>query len=238
MSNSKASLAPEPDVIADIGTSLSAFIDSGMTEERLEAMLASIDLDRREVVRRLFTAAQRHSAYTEWSLSTLLKRIGCVLRQEDDLATLPKDRIHNCERFLALLCEAADAVSTLPNRRAVTMTFAELVGQTGRNAQGLASLFEEGDPSPWQYVRLGEVAQAARAVRLNAQVESPEERDESGPYGGERRVHVSTPRLDAYIHGDREALGDSVYEEIGRHLESCETCRAAAEYRRGRLAVY
>jgi hypothetical protein len=236
MSNAEATLTPEPDVIADIGASLRDFIEIDPADkEGRDEMLRRVEFEKRDLMAELVSGAFRLSAHTEWSMPMLLEWIGCDLDRDADIQTLSPRRLHNCERFIALLCEVAEAVSTLPNRRAVTVTFAELAQRLRRQADGLAPLLEVGDPSPWQYLRLGEISQAARAVQFYAQNGPPQGGDD--PFAAERPVHVSTPRLDAYVSGDRLVLGDAVYDEIDRHLESCDACRAAAEYRRSRLGL-
>lgn len=231
-------LRPESDVISDLETSLRVVIDreeEPVTEAEIRSTVDGLEREKQDVVRGLFESVTHVGELAGWPEALLLDRIGCKHRKEEDLAALPIERLRNCARFLELLQEAAETVETVPSRRAAIMTFADLIRQTGQEPDGLATLLEVGDPSPWEYVGLGEIAQAARVVRINARVERPEDRDPQGPFKVSQRVHISTPRLDAFIRGERDVLGHEVYKRIGEHVASCKACGAAADYRRGRL---
>lgn len=234
--NSEGSFAAQVDVIADLGTSLRPVIDADADGAQGE-LIESLESNKRAVMRELFADTRRLAELTSWSIPTLLDRIGCQLRAEEDLTLIGRERLESSAAFLRLLGEAADAVSTVPNRRAVTMTLAELTVQTGQDGDGLADLLELGDPSPWDYLRLGEIAQAARVARINARAVAPEDRYREGPFKAEQRVHISTPRLDAYLRGERDVLGEPVFTRIAAHIDGCDACHAAADYRRERLTL-
>jgi hypothetical protein len=226
--------ADEIDVIVDLETSLTPLIEGDrLNDAKRDRQLRGLAEGERIATGQLFEYAQRLGELTEWPEATLLERIGCTIRSEEQLQTLPKERLDNCERFLRLLCDASEMVATVRSRRFVTRTCAGLIRQTREDAAGLRGLFEAGDPTPFEYIRLGEVAEAARAVRVRASAGRPEDERPAGA----SPAHISTPRLDAHIRRERETLGEAAFESIGGHLERCDACRGEAERRRQQIGV-
>jgi len=228
----------EADVIGDLSLSMApVIVDDHLDDDRRHHQLQGLRRGERVVTGRLFDYAERLGALTEWSEATLLERIGCDLGSEEELQILPKSRLANCELFLRLLCDAAEAVSTTPNRRASTMTLAELIMQTRQDAKGLERLLHSGKPSPFELIRAGEIAEAARLTRVMAGAARPEDVEDGGPYESVPQGHISTPQLDAYLRGRSDVIGQEVLEGIRDHLKGCDACRDVADDRRRQLAI-
>jgi hypothetical protein len=106
------------------------------------------------------------------------------------------------------------------------VTFARLLRAVVRDGPSLEDALGAGDLTSWQYIELGEIS----AARESALVElwriegSPAPEFKRRPDG---LIHVSAPRLRAYVQADRAGLGTTVFNALERHLARCAACGAA-----------
>lgn len=122
------------------------------------------------------------------------------------------------------------------DRRHLVTAYGRLVRKAGEDASALAEAFTSGEFTAAEYVGLGEVTAAERVAATAIDGVEPVRDPRVNPYDGSPVVHISTPRLEAFLHDDHAALGTQVAARIGEHLRGCEACSAVAEAVRLRCA--
>lgn len=215
----------EADPIDDLQSSIAPML---LDVDLREQTLSLLDEERRALATTALGYAARLYEFCEWSPATLLQRLGCQLgvAQLDDVNP-PK--LARCVAFLRLVGELVALVDTTSDRRAVVMECRRLLRETGQDAAGLEDAFNSGSFSPRQYLELGEISAAGRAVLENLGAASRP----STPYASAPVVHLSNPRIGLFVDGRRDLLGEAqVYDRIAAHIESCDACRTATEHRR------
>lgn len=202
-------------------------------DDRFETAIERLDEVHKLVARSVRMRARRLMDATGWDGSKLLEQLGCTI----DLGALLKPdeqhQLSECESFLRLVEEAVDTLDAVSDRRRAVMEYASLLEDTGEGAHGLEKLLKtvDGGHSPLDSVLLGEISAAARAVRKHAGLGQEWHRGSSDPFAAAPVVHLSVPRLDAYIDGRADVLGERVYANIAAHLAHCDACRAAKDQR-------
>lgn len=191
--------------------------------------LAYLDNDRRLRAQSVLQHAAQLTSMTEWDPGVLMPRLGCEAQTTVDLELYSLERFKRCERFLGLVGRTAGLVSTVRDRRSVVMLCATLLKEIGQDADGLESALRM--PASHQYsaldlIRLGEISAAGNAVREQHGTLRSSTHD--GPYSSKPRAHISTPRLEAFVTGRADLLGDEVLGHITLHVEECSVCENAA----------
>lgn len=132
------------------------------------------------------------------------------------------------EHYLGLVVRLVSLVDTASDRRAVVLECSKLLRTTGKDSHGLEQAFDAGDFSAADYLSLGEVSSAGRAVRDFLRVEQRP----PNPYAAAPTVHLSGPRIGMYIDGCRDLLGENVFGRLETHIAHCEPCQGAVAHRR------
>jgi hypothetical protein len=187
--------------------------------------------EQQERLSGLLDLAERLEALTAWTREELLDNIGCDNRDPQELAEDPA-KVRRCTDFLALILEAAQRVETVRARRSVIRGCARLSKATRRDVKGLREVLEAGDVSPFDYIELGELSAALRTARVTAGVEQPGSASGPSPYDDIAVVHLSVPRVDLYVRGERDVLGERTFEHMTEHIARCHACEDAVEIRR------
>ena len=202
-------------------------------EELAEIRTAIVNPTREQQKRMsgLLNLVEQLEALTEWTRGELLDNIGCDNRDPHELAEDPA-KVRRCTDFLALILEAAQRVETVRARRSVIRGCARLSKATRRDAEGLREVLEAGDVSPFDYIELGELSAALRTARVAAGVEQPGSASGPSPYDNAAVVHLSVPRVDLYVRGERDALGEQTFDHMAKHIAHCHVCEDAVEIRR------
>ena len=209
-----------------------------LDEEHAERVFAELPPEQRLVTGAIVQHARRLRDVCRWTDEELLVRLGCDLKTVKDVSDAPLATLRNCAAFLDLLWTLTGLVDTVSDKRAVTMECAVLLKDVHRDAAGLGRLLAEGEPPGLELIRLGEISAAAAAARRSAGASHPwEQTSEELPYAAVEQVHLSLPRLDLYLQGDREALGHGVYDRITVHVEECGACVTALATRRRQLGT-
>jgi hypothetical protein len=168
---------------------------------------------------------------TEWSRDALLDNIGCEHRDPSELAE-DAAKIARCTSFLALILDAAQRVETVRMCRSVVKRCARLSKATQLDVEGLSRILNTGKTSALDYIELGELSSAVRVARIVAGIEAPGSDVGPSPYDGAAVVHLSVPRVDLYVRGKRELLGERAFASITAHIGECRACEDAVEVRR------
>ncbi len=130
--------------------------------------------------------------------------------------------VHEVGQITALL-------DTEPDRRMAALAYAHLLELAGGNLEKVRAALQVGNPPPRELFALGEISSGERfaAAALGG---SPVVRDSStNPFDAAPRVHISMPRLELYVHGDRATLGPRVFARINDHVHGCTACADAAD---------
>ena len=187
--------------------------------------------DERERLRGLVDVASRLEALTGWTRGQLLDNIGCDQRDPSKLANDPK-RIERCTAFLRILLDAASRVDSARFCQAVVKRCARLSKATGLDVDGFKRLLRTGDVNALEYISLGELSTAIRTARIAAKIEDPAIAHGPSPYDGAPLVHLSTPRIDLYVEGKRDVLGERTHASMAAHIETCAACGEEVAVRR------
>ena len=124
--------------------------------------------------------------------------------------------------------DLTELVDTLADRRHLLTSFARVVSLAGGDPATIDRALEEGEYPPIAYIALGEIATAERVASAALRSEAAQ-RDSRNPYAGLPRVHVSPPRMEAYLRRDADTLGPRVLARIAAHVDGCEACASVAE---------
>lgn len=199
--------------------------------------LARFDAPTRLRAEEVLQSAAQLMSMTEWDGKRLLAALGCTIKTVGDLDA-GYERLGRCQRFLSLVARMAGLVDVVFDRREVVIGCAGLLKDTGQGPARLEELFRQGGFSAVDYLRLGEVSAALEQVQALAAPGSAQQArlPEHDPFATAPTVHLSTTRIDSYVVGERELLGDEVSNRIKLHLPECDACRNAVEYRRALLA--
>ncbi|MGH2878657.1 MAG: hypothetical protein ACRDK4_03495 [Solirubrobacteraceae bacterium] len=195
----------------------------------VEDELAEATPQERERLRELVKAAGRLEALTGWTREQLLDNIGC---EDRDPKVVVKDAEHTerCTRFLNTLLGAAERVDSARSCQAVVRRCARL--SKDLDVESFEQLLEEGEPSPLDYISLGELSTAMRLARVAAGKEHDAAFFGPSPYDSAPVVHLSAPRVDLYVQGKRDVLGERVHTSMMAHIENCSACKDAVALRR------
>jgi hypothetical protein len=217
----------EVDAIDD----LRAFAPLVLDVSRREQVFADWDSPRRLAAEN----ALQHIAYlhsiTEWGEERLLEELGCRVQTIGDLQELDLEKLERCDEFVGLVSRTVGLVSTIPDRRGVVLECSALLAEASLDAGGLEEALNAGDFSALDYIRLGEISTAGRVAREHAGAIREKLTDADDPFAAVPTVHLSPPRIDIYLGGRDELLGEEVFNHIGLHLEDCEPCAAAVRSR-------
>ncbi len=188
----------------------------------------------RERLRGLVKVASRLEALTGWTREQLLDNIGC---EDRDPKAMVKDADHTerCTKFLETLLNAAERVDSARSCQAVVRRCARLskgLDDVERFKRVLGEGLSEGEPNALDYISLGELSTAIRVARIAADKEMPAASFGPSPYDSAPTVHLSTPRVDLYVQGKRDVLGERVYRSMEAHIGNCSPCEEAVELRR------
>lgn len=126
-------------------------------------------------------------------------------------------------------------VDTVPDQRRVTVLFSDIEQELSDSSQLAPALVtaEEGDMAPVEYLRLGEVSEAARRTRRILALDTgTDEAEGDDPFRNAPRVHLSIPRIDTYLSGDKSVLGTSVFDRVTDHVSNCSGCGDVIEDRK------
>lgn len=208
--------------------------------------LDTLPPELRERCERSLTTADELAARTEWRTSRLLKWLGCQLATEPEEHELFAEDLDHCQLFLELVSRGMDCVDRPLDRRFVAKAFKLLLfhasaerdarmtrfkrdAQWVEEASVLTEVVEDAlDKSKaWKYLALGEIDAAERVARAHLSGTAQAADPATNPFDARPTIHISTPRLEAYVRGDRDALGPGVYAKIEQHLEGCRACDAA-----------
>ncbi len=196
-----------------------------------EDSLAGCTQDQRERLSGLLEAAKQLEELTKWSRDELLDNIGCEYRDPSELAR-DSAKIARCTSFLTLILDATQRVETVRTCRSVVKRCARLSKVTKLDVKGLSAILNEGKVSALDYLELGEISSAVRVARIAAGVELPGSAVGPSPYDGDPVVHLSVPRQDLYVRGERDILGERAFANITSHIGECRACEGAVQARR------
>ncbi len=182
----------------------------------------------------LLNAAERLQELTGWDRDQLLDNIGCGERNPSELADYPA-KIQRCETFLLTLLDAATRVEGQGSCRGVIKRCARLSKAETVDVDGLAAALSHGKVSALKYFELGEIASGERVARVAAGIATPAQRIGPSPYDGLPTVHLTQPRIDLYVCGKRNLLGERTAANIDAHIKKCGPCDGAVKTRRQAL---
>lgn len=175
---------------------------------------------------------------TEWQAGQLLEQLGCHVHDLRE-HRISSERIVRTLEFLRIVSTTTGLVSTVADRRAVVAELAAVANTARLDSRELRDALEAADPpklASVEYIRLGELSSAGAALRAATGL-GPGPEDSAGPFAAVPQVHVSEPRLRAFVEGDQKAFGREVFRHITRHLEDCSACEEAAERVRDGMAA-
>jgi hypothetical protein len=178
----------------------------------------------------LLTIVERLEGLTAWSRDELLDNIGCEHRDANKLVK-DKAKIERCTSFLETLLDAAQRVDEGRSRRAVVKRCARLSKSIEVDAAGLERILGEGEFSALEYIELGELSSAERVARIAAGKQAPAGEFGPSPYDHLPTVHLSVPRVDLYVRGERDVLGERTFENMKAHVDECLACKGAVASR-------
>ncbi|HEX8082650.1 MAG TPA: hypothetical protein VF529_00060 [Solirubrobacteraceae bacterium] len=138
--------------------------------------------------------------------------------------------------LLTYVEETVGLVDTLSDRRRLFLAAVRIARAAQWNLPKLTAAFESGAFSALDFVRLGEIS-AAQRLALQLLGNEPLTPTVTAGSASEGSVHLSTPRLQAFVRGDRQALGSMVSIRMQEHLLDCDRCNAAARALRIRRVV-
>ncbi len=228
---------------------LEALDDLGVRERWLPTLPEAV----REPARRALEEADALARRVAWKTSRLMEWLGCRLASETRRRELSAADLGGCRAFLRLVDRGMDCVDRIIDRRFVARSLAVCLfvaheertrgGRFTREAEGiedavadtqaleeaLSETLEQGGLSAWTYLSLGEISTAERVARSVLTATPPLREPSTNPFDASPMVHISTPRLEAYVREDREALGAEVFGRIDTHVDGCDACSAAAD---------
>ena len=201
--------------------------------ERSQRALASLSAEERLLAQEALDRLTQLSAITDWSAEELFRELGCKWERVDDLEDQER-RLRSCAEFIGLLGRLAGVATRRADRRMIVIELARTMSQGRPQVAQLEDALAKGDPSPFEYIRLGEIYRAGQALRRSfGLLEAPID-DSRSTFAGEPEIHLSVPRLDLYMHKDVEALSLEVYSYIDLHVAECPECMAEVDRRRKR----
>lgn len=249
-------IAEGPGVIQDLEVIVqSLMISQGSDPAELKQTTKSVNRGQQKIIKNIFKQVDLVAQQTEWTQPKLLERMDIKQAPATGFSELGDERLEDCAHFLGLLAREVNLDSIIPKKREAVTMLARLVVHTDLTAKALDQLLDSKisprtaaqlrkiSPdtsvqlnhsdgfSPRQYMRLGEIGQAARFARIMVDAYRPEDLSLTilPSYG--HPAHISTPSLDAYVRGQREAFGDDVFDAIDEHVHVCRHCSAAASHR-------
>lgn len=189
--------------------------------------------EERELLRKIVGLAVKLEKLTEWSRNELLDRIGCDHRDAKTLVRDP-EKFDRCTRFLQLMLEAAELADTVQAHRQIVQSCAR-VSKTTQDVYALEALLRSGDTSPLELFGIGEASAAVRNARIAAGAARAGLTVGPSPFDTAPTVHLSVPRVELYVRGERQLLGESIFDRMTEHIDGCSACREVVEHRRARL---
>lgn len=120
-------------------------------------------------------------------------------------------------------------VDTASDKHLAAGAYAALLALAAGDRAKLDAALHTGDPSPRDLFALGEIAAGERMAALALEGREPRRDPDTNPFDERPTIHLSTPRLELYLRGDRATLGPNVYERIRQHLRDCGPCAKAAD---------
>jgi len=152
-------------------------------------------------------------------------------RQRQSATTsLPSDREH----FQGLVDRLVAIVDTAADRRAVSRACTRLLRAASGDSRRLEAAFDADDFSATDYLQLGEIGSALDAVRRRL-TDGPASGAPASlnPYAAAPTVHLSAPRIQLYLDGRRDLIGqERVFDRLDAHVAGCDACREAVASRR------
>ncbi len=227
-----AAIGVAPPTLANLGKVRAFLVEEASVEDASE----QLEPAQRVLIQGLVSLVETLCARTEWPRDTLLREIGCPARTQADLHGMDQKELKDCTAFLKLVDRTAQLVDLSIDRRAVVMECSRLLKATQENAKGLQQILKRGTFSPLQYIALGEISRAAEVAREQRGIASDTPEEGTNPFDGAPVTHLSVPRVDLYVRGKQELIGERVFDRITKHLQTCDGCLDSVVYQRSQAA--
>jgi hypothetical protein len=187
--------------------------------------------DKAELFKEAFSCVVRLESHTGWSADVVLERLGCDTKTEDELSSLTEERLASCLAYMRWVESLLGEHDLALDKRLILQGAARVFVAADRDLDCIEALMGEGEFSPLDYLRLGEVAEAWKsALRLLDGPAGDRARrlHRENPFFDENAPHLSPMRLAMLSRSNAtELLGERTEERMREHLELCHVCGMA-----------